>query len=140
MTIQRANKPRVNRSELAALIDQFGDLHGEVLIPSEAYRFYCGTIRDHKLVGCVKLHPINWYQADLCHLVVHRDYRRQNIGRYLIEKACRRARRAECRIVQSTICLDNTAAGDLFCSIGFVPSITFTGLSGRTLAVWSLVL
>lgn len=139
MTTLRKRQP-VKRADLTNLINRFGDLHSEVLISSEAARFYCTTLREGRLVGCIKLQPVNWYQADLSHLVVHPEYRRQNIARILIAKACRRARLADCRIVQSTIRHNNTAASDLFCSSGFMPTVSFTGLSGQTLAVWSLVL
>lgn len=137
---KRNSESLVTRDELSSFIDQYGDLPGEVTIGLEAVRLYCTKARHGRLIACVKIQPINWYQADLSHLVVHPAHRRRGVASELIEAACQRARAADCRLVQATICRNNVPAENLFRASGFTPSVSFVGLSGRTLLVWSTVL
>ena len=134
---KRNTESLVTRDELSSFIDRYGDLPGEVTIGLGAVRLYCTKVRAGRLIACVKIQPINWYQADLSHLVVHPEYRRHGIAHSLLGIACQRARADDCRLVQATICHNNVPAENLFRASGFMSSVSFVGLSGRTLFVWS---
>lgn len=140
MVIPSQKQKQVDRDELARLINQFGDGCFEIFVSEESLTQYCIQTVNSRIVGCIKVQPTNWYQADISHLVVHPDFRRNTIGRSLLEEACDRARFADCRIVQTTVAGNNRASGQLFHSLGFKRGEQFLGLSERTLFVWSKVL
>lgn len=131
---------QVDKDTLACFINEFGDLDGEVFISQESLAHYCTRIINSHVVGCTKVQPANWYQADISHVIVHPDFRRNNLGRSLLDEACERARFSECRVVQTTVARDNVRSEHLFRSLGFNPTTSFLGLSGRTLFLWSKVL
>lgn len=82
-------------------------------------------IRDDQVVGCVEVKKVQWYQAEVNHLTVHKDYCRQGIAQALLDAATARAIKDRARILQCTIRDNNVESAGLFLKNGFVRTALF---------------
>lgn len=139
-TLRDERKSQAARGEIVRFLDVYGELHGDPMVPESQVPLYVVTRAQGIVIGCVKIKPVNWYQADLSHLAVHPEFRREGVATRLVETACQRAAQAKCRIVRATVRRDNQPARGLFRNLGFVPTLGFTGLSGKPLDAWDRVL
>jgi [ribosomal protein S18]-alanine N-acetyltransferase len=74
---------------------------------------------DGRIVGYV----LFWFvseEVDIHNIAVHPDFRRQGIGRLLLEQVVAAARRQERVRVTLDVRFSNTSAQSLYCSFGFV--------------------
>jgi len=82
-------------------------------------------VRDGQVVGCVEVKKVQWYQAEVNHLTVHKDYCRRGIAQALLDAATARAIKDGARILQCTIRDNNVESGALFLKNGFVRTALF---------------
>ena len=82
-------------------------------------------VRDDPVVGCVEVKKVQWYQAEVSHLTVHRDYCRRGIAQALLTLATARAKKDRARILQCTIRENNEESTGLFVKNGFVRTALF---------------
>ncbi|MAU48594.1 MAG: hypothetical protein CMP09_28080 [Yangia sp.] len=68
---------------------------------------------------------VQWYQAEVSHLTVHRDYCRRGIAQALLTLATARAKKDRARILQCTIRENNEESTGLFVKNGFVRTALF---------------
>ncbi len=101
----------------------------------DAGQYVSHSLND-QVIGCVKVVKVSWYLAEVSHLVVAPEHRRQGNGRRLVSLACKRARALRARVAQCTIHTDNQESARVFAANGFQAGITFTGKTGRALTVW----
>ena len=97
---------------------------------------YAVVRNDDRVIGCIKVEKLSWYQADLSHLVVDKEFRRNGLATELIGTACEKAKKLGARIVQCTIRTDNVPSCCLFQKSGFSSGARFTGPSGKEVQVW----
>ena len=80
---------------------------------------------DDRLRGLVLTTSLQRDTAHIAQLVVDPSYRRRGLARALVEEASRRAGLAGCWRVTLLVADDNTAARDLYASLGFEPVAHF---------------
>jgi ribosomal protein S18 acetylase RimI-like enzyme len=68
---------------------------------------------------------VQWYQAEVNHLTVHKDYCRQGIAQALLDAATTRVIKDRARILQCTIRDNNVESAGLFLKNGFVRTALF---------------
>ena len=77
------------------------------------------------IVGCIRVRKVSFYQAEIMHLYVHAAYRRQGIGRKLLEAALAKARDLKLPYVQCTVRTTNHGMRMLACAAGGVWTVEF---------------
>ena len=82
-------------------------------------------VRDDQVIGCVEVKKLQWYQAEINHLTVHKDYCRRGIAQALLDAATAHATRHRARILQCTIRDNNVESTGLFLKNGFVRTALF---------------
>ncbi len=71
------------------------------------------------VIAAVRLKKVQWYQAEIRHLVVHPDYEGRGFGRRMISLAEIRAKELRARVMQCTIRSDNGGAEKTFRQSGY---------------------
>lgn len=106
----------------------------EVLKHAAEYAF---KVLDGRVVAAVQVKPVQWYQAELCHLTVHEDYEDKGHARGLALDTERVALALGVRILQCTIRDGNSGSERLFRAAGYCRAATFYNqLSGNYVCVW----
>ncbi len=95
----------------------------DVLASADEYEFFLGN--EGKMIGCVQVKNIQWYQAEVCHLTLDEGAEGQGYARLLIEKAEANAIRAGRRIVQCTVRCDNDKSMARFVRLGYREACRF---------------
>ena len=94
-----------------------------------------------KVIACVQLKKVQWYQCEVLHLTVDVEHERQGHAKTLLKDCEVLAHARHARILQCTIRSDNTASKCLFQSFGFVKVSAFLNeVSGNNVEVWQKVL
>lgn len=94
-----------------------------------------------KLIACVELKKVQWYQAEVLHLTVAETHEGKGHAKALLCDAERVARAKGVRLLQCTIRTDNDASRRLFEGFGFSHISTFRNeLSGNNVGVFQKVL
>ena len=89
------------------------------------------------VIGCVCVKRIQWYQFEIKHLVVNKDYRSMGYGKSLIDSAITFAKERGGLIVQCTIKKENVNTRTLFSKWGFDETINFINPnSGNNLVIY----
>ena len=90
---------------------------------------YIGRYHHDTLIGVVRVARQQWYQSEVMHICVRREYERQGHGFALLQAALNRARHDQGTfIAQCTIRKDNEASLALFGRAGFAPVALFTNM------------
>ena len=94
-----------------------------------------------RLVACVQLRPVQWYQWEVLHLSVHEDCVGRGLGGQLLQIAKADATRVDIKLLQCTIRAGNVGSERLFSRAGFSRVSAFHNpRSGNNVAVWQHVL
>jgi N-acetylglutamate synthase-like GNAT family acetyltransferase len=125
-------------SQIKSLVNRYSPILHRVEKIDDAD--YCVVDDAGQIIACVKMKKVNWYLAEISHLVVQPGLRRQGYGQEVVRKALRKAREEGSKLAVCTIHTTNDASQALFHRAGFRPVVEFPGLSGRSVAVWQLVL
>ncbi|WP_089347838.1 GNAT family N-acetyltransferase [Pseudoalteromonas espejiana] len=75
---------------------------------------------DNSIKAFIECKKVQWYQLELCHLTVSPGFRRQGLGKIVINKALEHAKINGAKVVQRTIRDDNTESKSLFFKCGFI--------------------
>lgn len=111
----------------------------DVLQSAKEYEFI--SAEDGKILGCVQVRKVQWYQAELCHLTLDECGEGKGYASQLIEKAETRARGERKSIVQCTIRVDNEKSMTRFRKSGYEEVGRFhNATSGNDIAVFQKVL
>lgn len=106
-----------------------------------AHARFLFEVRDDQVVGCVEVKKVQWYQAEVNHLTVHKDYCRRGIAQALLAGATARAIQDRARILQCTIRDNNVESTGLFLKNGFVRTALFLYPdSGNNVGVYQKVI
>ena len=102
---------------------------------------YVYRIENDSVTACVEVKPVQWYQAEICHLTVHPDFERRGYAKQLLAAALDRAKSQLARIAQCTIREGNIASENLFSSFGFAHVASFRNeKSSNNVYVWQKVI
>jgi len=129
----------VNR-QIMEMVNEHSPIVRKLRISDVSNSWYVSIEADEKVVACVEVHRVSWYQAEIRHLVVLPDYRRHGLGSDVLAKACSEAREAGLKVAQCTIRTDNYPSLSLFALDGFTSTLQFQGLSGNTVSLWQKLL
>jgi ribosomal protein S18 acetylase RimI-like enzyme len=77
-----------------------------------------------KVTCAVEVSRVQWYQAEIKHLTVHPDCKRQGLGRQLLAEAEDKAVKLDALIAQRTVRDNNTPSIKLFLSSGYRHTVT----------------
>jgi ribosomal protein S18 acetylase RimI-like enzyme len=106
-----------------------------------AHAQFLFEVRDDQVVGCVEVKKVQWYQSEVKHLTVHKDYCRRGIAQALLAAATARAIQDRARILQCTIRDNNVESKGLFLKNGFVRTALFLYPdSGNNVGVYQKVI
>lgn len=102
---------------------------------------YILEISGEKVLGCVEVRKVQWYQREVRHLSVDEGHLRKGIGTRLVRRAEDLAIASGGRIAQCTIQVGNVPSEQLFASCGYRVACTFYNRdTGYQIAVWQKVL
>ena len=108
---------------------------------NHADRYIVKLGENQKVLGCIEVKKVQWYQFEIDHLSVHPEEKRKGLGTALLTEAEARARQLGARIAQCTIRLGNTASEKLFNKNGYTKTVTFkNSQNGNQIAVYQKVL
>ena len=130
--------------EIAALLNERNQLTvaytaRSVMAHSENYVYR--TSPTGSVLACVEVKKVQWYQAEILHLTVHKTEQRKGHAKALLSEAERAARSRSARVLQCTIREDNLSSASLFQSCGFVQVGKFHNqVSGNNVLVLQKVL
>ncbi|WP_424195817.1 GNAT family N-acetyltransferase [Ampullimonas aquatilis] len=94
-----------------------------------------------KVVACVEVKGVQWYQAEILHLTVAATEIRKGHAKALLQEAERISREKNARLLQCTIREDNVESCSLFEGFGFSSVNTFyNSRSGNNITVYQKVL
>ncbi len=113
--------------QIAELLNSRNQLtrnYTEAMILHSAQNYLFKNVNE-TVVACVELKKIQWYQSEICHLTVHREYEGQGYGRELIQQATEAATIQGSRVLQCTIRAGNNSSERAFLSAGFVKTCSF---------------
>ena len=90
-----------------------------------------------RVIACVQRRRVQWYQWEICHLSVHKDWEGRGIGHKLYLRAATFAQQHGARILQCTIREGNEESERFFDRQGFTRVATFANeSSGYRVGVW----
>ena len=96
---------------------------------------------DGKIIGCVEVKLVQWYQAEILHLSVAEAEGRKGLGSELIREAEALGVSRNARLIQCTISEANNASRCFFLEHGYVQVSRFKNtVSGNNVTVWQKVL
>lgn len=129
--------------QIAALLNTRNQLvknydANSILASHERYLY---EVCDDQVVGCVEVNKVQWYQAEIKHLTVHKNYCRRGIAQALLTAATTRAIQDRARILQCTIRSNNFESTGLFLKNGFTRTVLFLYPdSGNNVGVYQKVI
>jgi ribosomal protein S18 acetylase RimI-like enzyme len=110
-------------TQIAELINAYNQLptsYSAESVKQHADRYQCLiNTETQEIGGCVSVHKIQWYQAEISHLAIGEQYQRQKFATILVARAEDIARQLGCSILQCTIRRNNRIAFKFFRSCGF---------------------
>lgn len=110
----------------------------KVLNHSENYLI---ELHEDKVVACVEVKKVQWYQWEVRHLSVSTDHTNKGLGKQLIRRAEKKAREEGARVVQCTIRVGNVESEQAFRRSGYHEVCCFYNSSTeKYIAVWQKVL
>ena len=92
------------------------------------------------LIACVEVKKVQWYQREILHLSVNKNYEGQEYGQRLIAKAEEIAIGDGAKILQCTIRTDNNRSEHVFNMCGYKQvAVFYNPDSGNDVGVWQKV-
>lgn len=115
--------------------------HTRQLVLEHAENYLCRISESGKVVACVEVKKVQWYQTEVLHLTVAASEIRKGHAKALLCEA-EHVSRANCaRLLQCTIREGNAESRSLFEGFGFSHVSTFNNpSSGNNIAVFQNVL
>lgn len=130
--------------QIAALLNKRNQLtikYTRQRVLDHAENYICRFSDANKVVACVEIKPIQWYQTEILHLTVAETEIRKGHARALLYEAERISLANGVLILQCTIREGNTESRSLFESCGFSHISTFNNpSSGNNVGVFQKVL
>ncbi len=129
--------------EIAALLNERNQLAKtytarNVLPEAGNYEY---KVRDGKVVACVERKKVQWYQWEICHLSVAREWEGKGLAFIVYQRAEEAARSGGACILQCTIREGNERSERFCAKRGFVKvGRFFNTLTGNTVGVWQKML
>lgn len=97
-------------------------------------------LEDEKVVACIEVKRVQWYQWEVYHLCVEKSHENQGLGSSMIHKAETRAIAGGARIMQCTIRVGNESSEATFKKNGYHQTSKFYyPNSGNDVFVWQKV-
>jgi ribosomal protein S18 acetylase RimI-like enzyme len=131
----------------AAQIGALLNARNQLTVPYDAARVlksadqYLFKVVNGKVVAAVELKNVQWYQGEVCHLTVDKDFEGKGYARNLCAELERRAAARGFRVLQCTIREGNAESEGFFTKAGFKPVSRFHNkISGNNVAIWHKVL
>ncbi|KQX22142.1 GNAT family N-acetyltransferase [Variovorax sp. Root434] len=134
----------VNANEIAALLNSRNQLivkysAAKVLAAAEEYVYRMSDAE--KVIACVQVKKVQWYQAEVLHLTVDESAARKGHAKGLLRSAEDMAIKQGARLLQCTIRDGNKESEGLFLGAGFTKVSAFHNVhSGNTVGVFQKVL
>lgn len=101
---------------------------------------YVYRIIEDRVIACVEVKPVQWYQAEILHLTVHPAFEGKGYAKQLLARALDRAKAQRARVAQCTIREDNDRSAKLFRGFGFTQVGRFRNqMSGNNVSVWQRI-
>ena len=111
--------------------------------PEKAMGGYYLLETDQKgaVIACAEVKEVQWYQAEVCHVSVDANHKRQGLGAKLVTRAESRANELGARLLQCTIRQGNKESEGLFTKLGFSPGAAFHNARTKSnVTIWTKVL
>lgn len=106
-----------------------------------ADNYLCELSEENRVIACVELKRVQWYQFEIDHLTVNPNFAGQGFARKLLERAEAQAIDAGGRLLQCTIRDDNERSQHVFSENGFGQVARFHyPNSGNNVGVWQKVI
>jgi ribosomal protein S18 acetylase RimI-like enzyme len=110
-----------------------------VLKANENYLFEVTEL--NAVIGCAELKAVQWYQSEVLHLSVKKDFEGKGVGWKLLARAEAKAREAGARLLQCTIREGNQESCRLFDRNGFRLVGEFHNAnSGNNVGIWQKII
>ena len=129
--------------EIASLINERNQLvkqyeAKDILQNAGNYEY---EVRDEKVVACVERKKVQWYQWEICHLSVPKEWGGKGVAFAVYQRAAAAARAGGARVLQCTIRKGNDDSEKFFLRQGFtkVGSFFYDG-TGNTVGIWQKVI
>jgi len=138
------NLSQAQAAEIAALLNARNQLTVQytgkkVLDHADDYLFRLSPAQ--KVVACIEVKKVQWYQAEVLHLTVAEGEKGKGYAKALLSSAETRAREKSVRVLQCTIREGNVQSEGLFQAAGFLKASTFHNEhSGNNVGVYQKVL
>jgi ribosomal protein S18 acetylase RimI-like enzyme len=130
--------------QIAALLNgrnQLTKKYSRGSILNQAANYLCRFSESNKVIACVEVKYVQWYQTEVLHLVVDKSEVRKGHAKALLCEAERVSSANGARLLQCTIREDNTESRSLFEGFGFSQvSRFFNSHSNNNVAVFQKVL
>ena len=137
----------VMNKDIATQIAHLLNTQNQLTVPYDAAKVlkhadrYIVKLDDQKVVGCVEVKTVQWYQCEIDHLSVHPDAKRQGLGTALLAEAEAKAKRLAARIAQCTVRVGNIESEEFFKKNGYTATTVFLNQeNGNRVAVYQKVL
>jgi N-acetylglutamate synthase-like GNAT family acetyltransferase len=96
---------------------------------------------DGRVLGCVEVKKVQWYQCEVNHLSVHQGAQRKGLGTSLLLEAEGKSKQLGAQIVQCTIRAGNVKSENLFKKNGYTSTVTYVNpRTGNPVTVYQKVL
>jgi ribosomal protein S18 acetylase RimI-like enzyme len=126
--------------QIAALLNERNELtvpYSRAKIRTNADNYICHFSDEGAVIACVEVKKVQWYQAEILHLTVAKQYARLGHAKRLLQEAEQAARAHNARILQCTIRESNGPSRALFETCGFrLVSEFFNAHSGNNIGVF----
>ncbi len=130
--------------QIAALLNERNQLmvkYTRQRILEHAENYLCRISESGKIVACVEVKSVQWYQTEVLHLTVAASEIRKGHAKALLCEAERVSRASGARLLQCTIREGNAESRSLFEGFGFSHVNTFNNpRSGNNVAAFQKVL
>lgn len=130
--------------QIAALLNERNQLtvkYTRQRVLEHAENYLCRISDDDKVVACVEVKTVQWYQTEILHLTVAASEIRKGHAKALLCEAERVSRTNGARLLQCTIRECNAESRSLFEGFGFLHVSTFNNpSSGNNVTVFQKVL
>jgi len=98
-------------------------------------------ICDDKIIACIEVKKVQWYQWEISHLSVSLAFENQGIGRMMIQRAEQRATVGRAKVLQCTIRKGNESSEHTFHSSGFNQvSVFYNPITRNEVTVWQKII
>ena len=128
--------------QLAELLNERNELvvnydANKILTDEEKYEYIC---QKNKVIACVEIKKVQWYQWELRHLTVSESHEGQGFAKKLLKLAEKRAIDGRARIIQCTIRENNKGSKGLFQRNQYIHVSTFSNeVNGNNVEVWQKI-